>query len=79
MTRRIEVSGLGPASDQDAAYVLDHAGNVIAVVAAPVDDADCQTLQDAVVVQVLVEDFGEVILAGVAFASTWGGNAIGFT
>jgi hypothetical protein len=77
--RRIVVPDLGRSSERDAAHVLDQTGVVVAVVAAPVDSYDRHTLQHAIVARVLAEEWGETILAGVAFGPKWGGNAIGFT
>jgi len=77
--RRIVLSALGPASDIDAARVLDQIGTVVAVVAGPVEVPDFDTFRDAVVAGVLEADFGETVLAGVAFAPQWGGDAVGFT
>jgi hypothetical protein len=69
----------GPASPLAAATVLDRAGNVLAVVAEPAQPPEVAALRDEVIARVLDEDFGETILAGVAFAPRWGGDAVGFT
>jgi hypothetical protein len=77
--RRIVLSGLGAASDRDAARILSQSGEVIAVLAEPASPPDVVTLRDAAIRAALDEDFGDVVLAGVAFAPAWGGDAIGFT
>lgn len=77
--RRIALAEFGPASDSDAARVLDPAGTVVAVVAEPVASPDADALRDAAIAGVLAADFGDTVLAGVAFAPRWGGDTIGFT
>ncbi len=77
--RRIELSGFGAAGDRDAARVLDQSGDVLAMVAEPVLTPDMEMLRDAIIRAALEEDFGDVVLAGVAFAPEWGGDAVGFT
>lgn len=77
--RRIVVPSFGPAGQEDAARVLDQNGDVRALIAEPVNHPDAIVFRDAVVDAVLDADFGDVILAGVAFAPRWGGDAIGFT
>ena len=77
--RRIVLPGLGAASDRDAARVLSQSGDVIAVLAEPASPPDAGTLRDAAIRVALEEDFGDVVLAGVAFAPAWGGDAVGFT
>ena len=77
--RRLVLPNWGPPSDHDAARVLDQAGSVVATVAEPAAPAGAEEFRDAVVTAVLDEDFGDVVLAGVAFAPRWGGDAVGFT
>jgi hypothetical protein len=77
--RRIVLPDFGPAGDQDAARVLGSAGDVLAVVAQPVEPSDSGALRDAIIALVLDEDFGDIVLAGVAFAPHLGGDAVGFT
>ena len=77
--RRIELSGFGIVGDRDAASVLGQRGDVLAVVAEPVLTPDVETFRDAIIRAALEEDFGEVVLAGVAFAPEWGGDAVRFT
>ena len=77
--RRLVLPRWGPPGDGDAARVLDRAGTVVAVVAEPAAPADTAALRGAVVDAVLGEDFGDAVLAGVAFGPRWGGGAVGFT
>lgn len=77
--RRIVLAGFGAASDRDAARVLSQNGDVVAVLAEPASPADAEALRDAAIRAALEEDFGEIVLAGVAFAPAWGGDAVGFT
>lgn len=77
--RRILVSGWPAPSDAVAARVLDQAGAVVGIVPEPMGAAAVETLRDAIVDAVLDTDFGDSILAGVAFAPHLGGDAIGFT
>ena len=77
--RRLVLRDWGPPSADDAARVLDQVGTVVATVAEPAAAAAAEALRDAVVTAVLDEDFGDVVLAGVAFAPRWGGDAVGFT
>lgn len=77
--RRIVLPEFGAASMGAAASVLDSSGRVVASVAEPAKPPDVETLRNAVIVNVLDKDFGAVVLAGVAFASRWGGDAVGFT
>jgi len=62
-----------------AARVLDRTGTVVGVVPEPADATDIRKLRDAIVDMVFDTDFGDVILAGVAFAPRLGGDAVGFT
>jgi hypothetical protein len=77
--RRLVLVDSGPPSDRDAARVLDRVGGVVATVAEPTAPGDVGGLRDAVIAAVLDEDFGDVVLAGVAFAPRWGGDAVAFT
>jgi len=77
--RRIVLSELGVPGSKDAARVLGQAGDVLALVAEPDPPPDAETLRDAAIRAVLEADLGDVILAGVAFAPRWGGDAVGFT
>lgn len=78
-THRLVLPELGPPGDDIAARVFDQAGTVVAVVAEPAAPADAEALRDAIIAHVLDEDFGDTVLAGVAFAPRWGGDAVGFT
>ena len=77
--RRIALPELGAAGDRDAACVLGQSGELLAAIAEPKSPPDAETLRDAVIRAVLDEDFGDVVLAGVAFSARWGGDAVGFT
>jgi len=77
--RRLSLSEFGPSGDLTAATVLDSTGSIVATIAQPIALPHLAVLRDAVVDAVFGEDFGETILAGVAFAPLWGGDAIGFT
>ena len=77
--RRIELPEFGAAGDRDAASVLGQSGEVLAVIAEPESPPDADTLRDAVIRAALDEDFGDVVLAGVAFSPRWGEDAVGFT
>ena len=77
--RRITLPTLGPSGGQDAATVLDSRGGIVATIAEPITSPDMESLRDAVIEAVWAEDFGDVILSGVAFAPAWGGDAVGFT
>jgi len=59
--------------------VLDRTGTVVGVVPEPAGASDVQKLRDAIVDAVFDTDFGDAILAGVAFAPRLGGDAVGFT
>ena len=76
---RLVLPAFGLPGTNDAARVLDHAGAVVAVVAEPAAPADTEALREAIIRGVLDEDFGDTVLAGVAFAARWGGDAVGFT
>ena len=76
---RIELPAFGATSDRDAARVLDQRGDAVAVVAEPATPPDRETLRDAAVLAVLEHDFGDLVLAGMAFTPAWGGDAVGFT
>ena len=52
---------------------------MVGVVPEPAGASDVQKLRDAIVDAVFDTDFGDVILAGVAFAPRLGGDAVGFT
>ena len=77
--RRIELPEFGVAGDRVAASVLGQSHDVLAVIAEPESPPDAETLRDAVIRAALDEDLGDVVLAGVAFSSNWGGDAVGFT
>jgi hypothetical protein len=77
--RRLTLPQFGTAGDNTVAQVLDHIGEVIADVVEPVELLDSETLRDAVISRVLDIDFGEIVIAGIAFAPKWGGDAVGFT
>lgn len=77
--RRIVLSGWATPGETVAARILDQSGAVVGVVLEPVRVGDAQALRDAVIDAALETDFGDVVLAGVAFASHLGGDAVGFT
>ena len=77
--RRIVLTEFGPPGPDDAARVLDQTGTVLATVAEPARPPGSDLLRDAVIAAALGADLGDVILAGVAFAPRWGGDAVGFT
>ena len=77
--RRIVLPEFGAEADRDAARVLGQNGDVVAVIAEPALPPEAETLRDAVIRAALEEDLGDVVLAGVAFAPEWGGDAVGFT
>ena len=77
--RRIELPELGISGDRDAARVLAQNGDVVAVVVEPASRTDRETLREAAIRAALEEDLGKVVLAGIAFAPLWGGDAVGFT
>ena len=77
--RRIVLPELGAASDRNAADVLGTHGDIVAVIAEPAAPPAAEVLRDAVIRAALDELFGDVVLAGVAFAPAWGGDAVGFT
>ena len=52
---------------------------MVGVVPEPAGASDVQKLRDASVDAVFDTDFGDAILAGVAFAPRSGGDAVGFT
>lgn len=62
-----------------AARVLAPDGSVLATVPLSADVADVQAARDAIVEAVLAEDWGDAIVAGVAFGPDLGGGAVGFT
>jgi hypothetical protein len=77
--RWVVLAEFGIASDRIAADLLGQHGEVAAVIAEPVSLPEAEALRDAVLRAALEEDFGDLVLAGVAFAPAWGGDAIGFT
>ena len=77
--RRIVLPAFGAFGDRDAATVLDSQGAIVATIAEPITLPDAELLRDAVIDAAWAEDFGDVVLAGVAFAPHWGGDAVGFT
>ena len=77
--RRLVLDGWGDSGDADAARVLDAAGAVVATGAEPAGWTDRDALREAIVSTVLDADFGDAVLAGVAFAPRLGGDAVGFT
>lgn len=77
--RHLTLRAFGPSGKIIAATVLDTTGSIVATIAQPIALPSLEALRDAVVDTALSEDFGETILAGVAFAPLWGGDAIGFT
>jgi len=77
--RRLAIPGWEDTSRGGVARVLDHAGGVVAVVSGPARIASVEALRDDVLTAVLGADFGDVVLAGVAFEADLGGDAVGFT
>lgn len=77
--RRVVLECLGEPGDRDAARVITSDGNTLAVIAEPAASPARDALRDEAIRAALEEDFGEVILAGVAFAREWGGDAVAFT
>jgi hypothetical protein len=76
---RLVLPGHENASDRVAARVLDLRGEVVALVYDPLAHGDAAAFRDAVLDAVRQQDFGEIVLAGVAFEDQWGGDAVGFT
>lgn len=79
--RRIILSepDFGPSGDQEAAEVLGQSGEVLAVFAQPARTIDVATLREAIVSSTFDQDFGDAVIAGVAFAPNLGGDAVAFT
>lgn len=77
--RRITLAEFGEDTEREAARVLDQSGATLATIAEPASPPDTETLRDAIIAKVFDEDFGDTVLAGVAFAAHLGGDAVGFT
>jgi hypothetical protein len=77
--RRPSLPAFGPTGAHDAAQVLSLTGAVMAVIAEPLAPPNADDFRAAVVETVGMTDWGDTIMAGVAFTDRWGGDAISFT